>query len=129
MREIKFRVYNKLTNRLIYLNNSGYELETLYFTNHSYNDTGYCSQGLNFSEDDIIMQYTGLKDKNEKEIYEGDIVNGCMFNGSIRYGIISQCNNGWCIVPIGKFTEGVDEITKKNIEVIGNIYENLELLK
>lgn len=74
----------------------------------------------------VIMQYTGVKDKNDKEIYEGDIVNGCEFNGSYAYGKIEYFTDAFVISPIGKFIEGCGGLFYNNhrIEVIGNIYEN-----
>lgn len=80
-----------------------------------------------------LMQYTGLKDKNGKEIYEGDIIKGC--NGSIN-------GHPWHIGPREiKWLNNKAEFnvplwgTLENqnsthwFEVIGNIYENPELLK
>lgn len=79
------------------------------------------------TEDVIILQCTGLKDKNGKEIYEGNI---CEYNfediGKQRAIIIF--NNklaGFIAKPITNF-----QYTElNNCEVIGNIYENSELLK
>jgi len=74
-----------------------------------------------------LMQFTGRKDINGKEIYEGDIVRGFLRNGlgdvvlNVNVPVIFK--NG-CFLPhiswLGPGTE---------IEVIGNIYENPELLK
>ncbi|PEZ11844.1 hypothetical protein CN345_32235 [Bacillus thuringiensis] len=75
-----------------------------------------------------VMQYTGLKDKNGKEIYEGDILE---FSGNVvALGIVKYnensatfqaCNgnSGWLF--------GNESGT--NIEILGNIYENPELVK
>ena len=77
----------------------------------------------------ILMQYTGLKDKNGKEIYEGDIVN----NGPLAPAWVEWLEEGAGFI----FREaGSDEwwspngfSTESAWEVIGNIYENSELLQ
>jgi uncharacterized phage protein (TIGR01671 family) len=73
----------------------------------------------------ILMQYTGLKDKNEKEIYEGDVVKDVGIIGEIIY---VECS--FRINPEGnkkiEFTESL--LNYDNLEVIGNIHENPELL-
>jgi len=82
-----------------------------------------------------LMQYTGLKDKNGKEIYEGDIIES---NGS-SYKIVFGFEEDSCVIcwhaelinnenvtwPLG-FSD-YDSHKNKYIQVIGNIYENPEL--
>lgn len=78
-----------------------------------------------------LMQYTGLKDKNGKEIYEGDIVKNerHYFTTSVEYyGSSFNCKSEG--LPLHTFIDehyGEDS-AKNSIEVIGNIYENPELL-
>lgn len=87
--------------------------------------------------DDIIEQYTGLKDKNNKEIYEGDIVeeeidfNSKMTDGVFKYKVYWDSDTlTWGLEPIG-FGSIHNDLWECNqsIEVIGNIHENKELLK
>lgn len=77
-----------------------------------------------------IMQYTGLKDKNGKEIYEGDVVK-VFTNKEWRIGIIIYEHSGFTIdVTNNKELEyGRTSIIENLTEVIGNIYDNPELLK
>jgi uncharacterized phage protein (TIGR01671 family) len=86
-------------------------------------------------QDFEVMQYTGLKDKNGKEIYEGDIVEAHTFDENIdkkQVGRVAYHNGRLGFVFIPK------ELEKKNLyyplfsivtcELIGNINENPELL-
>jgi len=94
------------------------------------------------SYDIILMQYTGLKDKNGVEIYEGDILG---YGSGEIYGVviwgthkwIADCGGDSCI-PTGWWIEQkgnnllyellyISELD--NYKIIGNIYENPELLK
>jgi len=82
------------------------------------------------NKDFTLMQYTGLKDKNGKEIYEGDVIE--LLNASDNYGTrrnrrVVEWRAGLCTLG---FNLGIGR--KRNgcvYEIIGNIYENPELLK
>lgn len=71
----------------------------------------------------ILMQYTGLLDKNGKEIYEGDICK--VFIGETGIGEIIW-DNERCGFTLR--IDGIGWIIKNDSEVIGNIYENKELI-
>ena len=124
MREIKFRAWR---------------LDKMWYPEHLKNDEGenehfkmdfdgkiirmWDNQGLN--NQFTLMQFTGLKDKNGKEIYEGDE----MWDGQ-RHGQI-KWNDANCkfILEGDDFAFEMIDLKDKNFSVGGNIYENPELLK
>jgi uncharacterized phage protein (TIGR01671 family) len=78
-----------------------------------------------------LMQYTGLKDKNGKEIYEGDVLKGHYWNygkerrfiGKVVYGM-----HGFKLVGVKQYL-GMAQDFNSLYEIIGNSYENPELIK
>jgi hypothetical protein len=80
-----------------------------------------------FADDDFVfMQYTGLKDQNGKEIYEGDII--LLPNGNLGEIFWGNFYAGFEISFNGAFPEELDVRLAGSSEIIGNIYENKELL-
>ena len=87
--------------------------------------------GLNRHEevwDDTVGQYTGMKDKTGRRIYDGDIISEC--NGTIK-GVVNQAENGEWIIDWDDIPDGHSSLYGylKSREVIGNIHDNPGLLK
>lgn len=143
MREIKFRAWDKVKK---IMRSSVLSLSWLY--GESLNDISVDTE--NGPEDGnidnfIIMQYTGLKDKNGREIYEGDIVH--LWNKYSDDGIkhdwgkweVYFCGDRWRLkngdieYDNGDYYHGYEVNWGDNntsfIEVVGNIFENPEILK
>ena len=133
MREIKFRAWDKEYEKMTYFDDEDYEyepplvfrLDQVFKKDSNYDD--YEDFEYNDVTDVVeVMQYTGLHDKNGKEIYEGDIVKSFFVdtdeagNEIYKYYIIEvKYDEVLCSYKIDKFM---------NLEVIGNTYENKELL-
>ncbi len=106
MRDLKFRAWDNYNKRMII---EPFKITTFLNGVVELHTTNYLKRW------DALMQYTGLKDKNGKEIYEGDIVKA-VFNSSIHRVEWRNDQSQWSIGGFGQW------------EVIGNIYENPELL-
>jgi len=130
MREIKFRAWDKRKQKMWAVHTwSIPTLITLEWTEENYKKTDKCPQTETDDWQDkyILMQYTGLKDKNGKEIYEGDIVK-FIYNSTPQQEIIGQVKwrDDYLAWEFGSYL--IEPTPKKTIEIIGNIYENPELL-
>ena len=79
-------------------------------------------------DDETLGQYTGLRDKNGKEIYEGDIVTGWFDHEKITGYIFYGSDAKFYIERNGLFGIGLNN-AQDWTEVIGNIYENPEFLE
>lgn len=81
-------------------------------------------------DENTICQYTGLTDKNGKKIFEGDIVEYGEIYGDVKFGLYSSINQGF-YVEFPEDTLYREELGywSNKIIVIGNIFDNPELLK
>jgi hypothetical protein len=119
MRELLFRAFDKDRGNMEYID------DLYWFEEEGVRDSSGDGHFANY----VLMQYTGLKDRNGKEIYEGDIlpyrnvvswVDGSdPANLGMEVGFYAQRDNfeSWRLLEVGE-----------ELEVLGNIYENPELL-
>jgi len=118
-REIKFRAWDK--------DNECF-LENFDFVRYSNGTLGVSDSSPPFNKhgDVLLMQSTGLKDKNGVEIYEGDIINNGTEPWYVEFGNGRYALRCTCHYPDGDFFVFEDS---PQYEVIGNVHENPELLK
>jgi uncharacterized phage protein (TIGR01671 family) len=124
MREIKFRVWDPTNammlcsiNSLNFNGNEGYDnlCITLRRTKPEIPDYEKC----------LVMQYTGLKDKNGIEIYEGDFY---IHDNCLMVHVVKDIVSFLEMLSDGKGTDSQELCISTGIEVIGNVHENPELL-
>ena len=114
MREIKFRAWVK--GEMIRVFHLNFEVDdSLTINKNSY------PVGDEKLIDAKLMQYTGLKDKNGKEIYENDICTQTFSNKPTKGVVTIEITRGVMV--------GNEPVWHHNVEVIGNIYQNPELTK
>lgn len=114
----RFRAWNKETKTMHYKAEQTYDcLDGIPLINKS--SFGDVLDDENY----IVEQCTGLKDKNGKLIYEGDILS-CMVNCP-RKGVVEFYRNAFCLNENGSYSEDI-VFSDKCCEVIGNIHENPE---
>jgi uncharacterized phage protein (TIGR01671 family) len=127
-REFRFRAWDKKNKKMIYNPSKYGEVEQVDL-NHTINS---------IQKDHELMQYTGLKDRTGKDIYEGDILSLNYFEGEVVKMWIEYLDTLPYCCTIIKYSEGdwvpLGRIMKRDreqftCEVIGNIYEHPELIK
>lgn len=119
MREIKFRAWDKINKDMFNVESINFQERKVYRDIVSYREFN----------DIELMQYTGLKDMRGKEIYEGDILFESF--GERYYKVVFE-NASFRAEAEGDFEEyslDLIDIVAQGCEVVGNIYENPELIK
>ena len=126
MREIKFRAWDR---ELKEWTNYSIDDDLLMF----YDKHAECWEIDLEGERFILCQYTGLKDNEDREIYEGDIVKAISFARWIGVVKYSDENQAFIFDDLDKKYRGRSTVFMNQFddgfEILGNIYENPELLK
>lgn len=143
-REIKFKAYIEVKNEQKFYDDEKVKLIDKKLLDvieiwwaSSEVDYIYTSQGTIFANyfDIKLLQYTGLKDKNNKEVYEGDIAylyhEKCIISWHLGGWILNRVNKSkYDRLLSGFLAKRINgQYYSNNIEVVGNIYENEELLE
>jgi len=138
MREIKFRAWQKYHKRMLPITSIGWEDSQIKKVTVYQEATAPLLQTYGIGEYRLealeIMQYTGLRDKNGREIYEGDVVESWYDDvtrgiATVRtQGMIQSVRGGFVIHESDWISYPMIGLSRKT-KVIGNIYENPELLE
>ena len=129
-RRIKFRGWNNKHNKWLY----GYYANSQGFSIIIEENYEECTLEDVLVNKKTVGQYTGLKDSTGKEIYEGDILSqgqdllgvACI---SMRYGIsVKKKTTTWSLINF-VLDSDFDTSVLSDVEVVGNIHDNPELLK
>ena len=121
MREIKFRAYHKERKEI-------FEIASIDFKEKKAALSNGVIKLLNVDFKQFeLLQYTGAKDKNDKEIYEGDIV--ILNDTEEENRCVVKYKYGSYILIDGDLREDLSNVEAKFLEVVGNVYENKNLLE
>lgn len=131
----KYRAWDIEFEKMVQVNTLFLDEQTLKVT---YENGGVAKDDINYY---VLMQSTGLKDKNGKEIFEGDLITETgVFNSTVKYGSwVYEEDFGAKAKSVGFYLDkSYEEHTwyenfnydyiSKNCEVVGNIYENKNMI-
>lgn len=131
-REIKFRAWLKEEKKMVIVETIDFSEKSIQYLEKNEIIDAYFLR-TEFLEDVELMQYTGIKDKNGKEIYEWDIVKILKLEGYGEYcdqveytAKIEHCISEFRLQPLNL---RLSDESIVEIEVIGNIFENKNLLE
>ena len=133
MRDIKFRAWNKNTEKMYKIGQITLEKGVW---NYEPDSREYIGMSIPYQPSFILMQYTGLKDKNGKEIYEGDIIyckkhiGGSWIEDCIEKGYVNFNNGEFGLYRKQGYYQSLYKFKEYDyeFEVIGNMHDNPELL-
>jgi uncharacterized phage protein (TIGR01671 family) len=116
MRQIKFRAWHKETKKM-------YPWEWIDEDNNIIvNLWKVLDSQQHENTDFVLMQYTGRQDNNSQDIYEGDICVAGLGNGSLSFkGVVEFYDSRFILKDISGYIP-------RDIKVIGNVYENPDLI-
>jgi uncharacterized phage protein (TIGR01671 family) len=128
-RQLKFRVYDKLTERFIKCD-EGYQGHYVLSLNGEFHNLQNGSGGKEY----VVQQWTGLKTRSGKEVYEGDILAECHDGGEGEADIGSVFFAAGTFMidgdgPLYDHTYSLSPDILEDYEVIGNVFENPKLVK
>lgn len=131
-REIKFRAYLEEEKKMVIVETIDFTDKSMQYLEKNEIIEAYLLRRMIF-EDIELMQYTGQKDKNGKEIYEGDIVLIRIDKTNILHKTVVKFKHGAFIADIIGDNDYIYlfhfGFNKDDFEVVGNIYENHKLLE
>ena len=125
-REIKFRAYSSHNHKMYPVSNIEWDIDGRIWVTA---DDG--KNGIELIDEEAhLMQFTGLKDKNGREIYEGDVLDIGLRNQDGKPVVAPVSYETYAAgYVLDNGGNGIWQRLTKDCEVIGNIFENQELLE
>jgi len=147
-REIKLRAWNKDMKHMVFPSlEFGREIWPCFYKKITTSETDEKGKTVELvlemvsvdhilqSQEFEVMQFTSLKDKNGKEIYEGDYI-GYYYDGELISGVVTWENAMFVVKEVNWDYEGkkqkpdpLSEWIEEGIEILGNVFENPEILQ